>query len=144
MIIAWSGSLILAGKPSLWTKADFQRESLLKRVKDQDLHFNLCPWKRKSVWDLWMLSVIYFQGPQRGYRRLGNTVSCRLLRKSTSTGPNCLTAIRARWWAAGSIKVIQWSHMYLKLGYICGHKLRGWTGHMSPAPQGLVTARDHQ
>lgn len=105
MIIAWSGPLILDGKPSLWTKADFQRESLLNRVKDQDLHFNLCLWKRKSVWDLWMWGVIYFQGPQRGYRRLGDTVSCRLLRKSSFTGPNCLTAIRARWWAAGRVKL---------------------------------------
>lgn len=40
---------------------------------------------KESVWDLWLLSVIYYSGAQRGYRRLGDTVNCRLQRKSTST-----------------------------------------------------------
>lgn len=104
-ITTWRGSLHLYCKPPSWTEADFQGISPLKRVIERDLHFNPCPLKRKSVCDLWLLSVIYYQGAQRGYRRLGDTVSRRLLRKSTSTRPNCLTAIWVHWWAAGGVKL---------------------------------------
>lgn len=132
-----SGSLLLYCKPSPWTEADFQGESPLRGVIEQDLHFNPRPWKRKSVCDLWSLNVIYYQGAQRGYRRLGDTVSCRLLRKSTSTRsklPNCnLSTLMSCW----KCKVIKRSHMYVKLGYICGHEQRHWTGHMSDVPGGL-------
>lgn len=138
-IVTRSGSLPLYCKPSPWTEADFQGESPLRGVIEQDLHFNPCPWKRKSVCDLWLLNVIYYQRAQRD-----DTVSCRLLRKSTSTRsklPNLnLGALMSCW----KCEVIKRPHMYVKLGYICGHKQRRWTGHMSDVPEGSVTARYNQ